>query len=378
MTQQSTAPVASRLGYGISDADQHLYENAETLGEYLDPAFRRNFQLVEVGGRKTLMLNDQLYRLVPNPTYDPVGRPGAMTEYFRGHNPEGKSLKELCGPLQQLDPAFRFREPRLRTLDEQGVDFVWLLPTLALGLDEMLWETPAALAGVMRACNRWLEEEWSFNIDDRVHIAGALSLIDPASAEEELRRLLDAGCRLIGMRPGPVRRAGGNVSIGDPAYDRVWAMIAEAGAVVGFHAGDTRYGELAEWWGEGGRMESWKSSPLSEIMGAHLDRPIYDTLAALVSHGVFARHPKLKVASLEMGGGWMPELFRRMRVAYGKMPQAFGFRDPIEALRELRRGTRPDHRLHRHRPRDLRLRLAASGGPRRPAGLHRRPRRVHP
>jgi predicted TIM-barrel fold metal-dependent hydrolase len=334
MTELATKPVPARLDYLISDADQHVYESAENIAAYLDPAYRHNFQLVQVNGRTTLMLNDRLYRLVPNPTYDPVGRPGSMVEYFHGNNPQGRSLKEICGPLQAFDPAFRYRQPRMRLLKEQGVDFVWMLPTLALGLEEMLWETPAALAACARAINRWVEEEWTFNVEDKVHFAGVISFIDPAAAEQELDTVLNAGCRLIAVRPAPVRLPGIRRSIGDPIYDRVWAKIAESGAVVGFHAADTGYGDMVERWGEGGRMESWKSSPLGEILGIHTDRPIYDTLAALVSHGVFDRHPTLKVAALELGAGWVPELFRKMRIAYGKMPQAFGFRDPIETFRD--------------------------------------------
>jgi hypothetical protein len=114
-------PVAPRLGYGISDADQHIYEAEDAVTRYLDPAFRHAFRWIEFDGRKTLLLNDRLYRLLPNPTFDPVGRPGAMEKYFRGNNPEGKSLKELLGPVQRLDPAFREKEARLRKLDEQGV-----------------------------------------------------------------------------------------------------------------------------------------------------------------------------------------------------------------------------------------------------------------
>lgn len=37
LTMTDSSPVASRLGYGISDADQHVYESAETTIEYLDP-----------------------------------------------------------------------------------------------------------------------------------------------------------------------------------------------------------------------------------------------------------------------------------------------------------------------------------------------------
>ena len=53
----------------------------------------------------------------------------------------------------------------------------------------------------------------------------------------------------------------------------------------------------------------------------------------MICHGLFDRHPTLKVATLELGSAWVPELHRRLRVAYGKSPQLFG-RDPIESFRE--------------------------------------------
>jgi predicted TIM-barrel fold metal-dependent hydrolase len=327
-------PVAPRLGYGISDADQHIYEAEDAVTRYLDPAFRHAFRWIEFDGRKTLLLNDRLYRLLPNPTFDPVGRPGAMEKYFRGNNPEGKSLKELLGPVQRLDPAFREKEARLRKLDEQGVDFALVLPTLCLGLEAMLWEDPPAVAACARALNRWIEDEWGYVVDGRALVAAWLTFIDPGAAERELARLIEAGCRVVAVRPAPVQAPGVRRSIGDPVYDRVWAMIAEAEVVVGIHAADTGYGRYIEDWGEYGRMESWKASPMAEILGIHTFRPAYDTMAALISHGVFTRHPGVKVAMLELGGGWAVELVKRMKAAYGKMPQAFGFRDPVETFHD--------------------------------------------
>jgi predicted TIM-barrel fold metal-dependent hydrolase len=209
-----------------------------------------------------------------------------------------------------------------------------MLPTLALGLEEMLWETPLALAACARAINQWMFEEWGWDLGDRGQTLGVISFIDPGAAEAELKVLLDQGCRLIGARPAPVKLPGVRRSIGDPMFDRVYSMIEEAGAVLAFHAADTGYGDVVEKWGEGGRMESWKSSPLGEILGIHTDRPITETLAAIISHGVFRRHPKLKVAALELGAGWVPELFRKMKIAYGKMPHAFEFQDPCETFRE--------------------------------------------
>jgi len=210
---------------------------------------------------------------------------------------------------------------------------VWMLPTLALGLEEMLWPEPGAVAACARALNRWVFEEWGWVVGDRVQTAGLLSFIDAEAAERELATLIEQGCRLVGVRPAPVRLVGVNRSIGDPVYDRVWAMAAEAGVVIGMHAADCGYGRYIEDWGEYGRMESWKSSPLAEIMSIHTGRPIFDTMAALVSHGVFDRHPRIKVATLELGGGWVIELVKRMKLAYGKMPQSFG-QDPVQSFRD--------------------------------------------
>jgi predicted TIM-barrel fold metal-dependent hydrolase len=334
MTATQTTPiVASKLGYGISDADQHFYEAPDSITRYLDPKYRDAFRWIEVDGRKKLMLNDRLYKLIPNPTYDPVGPPGSMVDYFRGDNPEGKSLKEIMGPMMPLDEAFRYPEPRLKVLDHQGVDLCIMLPTQALGLEEMLWENPGAAVACVRALNQWTHEEWTWNIDDRVLTTGVITLIDPAEAERELATLIEQGCRVIGMRPSPIKAPGINRSPGDPVYDRFWSMVEDAGVVVGLHAADTPYGHYLEAWGEDGRWFGHKTSSLAEILGIHTERTIYDFMAALISHGALERHPRLKFAVLELGAGWVPDLIRRMRVAYGKAPQNFAT-DPIDSFSE--------------------------------------------
>ena len=325
--------IAPRLGYGLSDADQHFYEAEDSVTRYLDPAYRGAFRWVEDKGRKMLMLNDKLYRLVPNPTYDPVAAPGSMVDYFKGNNPEGRSLKEIMGEQIALDPAFRYREARMKVLDAQGVDLCIMLPTQVLGLEEMLWDDPGAMTACVHSLNRWIHEEWSWNIDNRVLVTGAITLIDPDWAIQELERLIEQGVAVVGMRPAPIHTPAGFRSPGDPAYDPFWARAAEAGVVIGMHAADSSYGSYLEAWGESGRWLGHRSSPLGEIMGIHTERPIYDMMATLIAHGVFDRHPKLKVAALELGAGWVPELVRRLKISYGKTPQNFT-KDPVETFIE--------------------------------------------
>jgi predicted TIM-barrel fold metal-dependent hydrolase len=69
------------------------------------------------------------------------------------------------------------------------------------------------------------------------------------------------------------------------------------------------------------------------VLGIHIERKVFDTMAALVCHGVFDRHPTLRVATVELGAGWVPELLRRFQVAYGKLPQDFRG-DPADTFRE--------------------------------------------
>jgi len=326
-------PVAAEaITYGIYDADEHYYEPEDAISRHLERKYRHAVRWIELDGRKTLLVNDKLLKLIPNPTYDPVGVPGSLESYFRGHNQEGKEVRDLI-EMQRIQPEYRDRAKRIEAMDAQGVDFAWLLPSLGLGLEEMLSEDAETVAAVFSSYNRWLEEDWGYDRDGRIQTGPLLSLLDPAAAEAELERVIGLGARFITLRPAPVAVPGRPRSLGDPAHDRVWALAAEAGVVVAFHAADSGYGKYTIEWGESDAFTGLRGSPFSEVLGIHIERPVFDTMAALVCHGVFDRHPTLRVATVELGAGWVPELLRRFRAAYGKVPQSFG-RDPIDAFRE--------------------------------------------
>jgi predicted TIM-barrel fold metal-dependent hydrolase len=59
------------------------------------------------------------------------------------------------------------------------------------------------------------------------------------------------------------------------------------------------------------------------------DRAPFDMFAVLVSHGVFTRHPKLRVSSIEAGADWVPNLIKKFKKAYAQQPFMFG-KDPVE------------------------------------------------
>jgi predicted TIM-barrel fold metal-dependent hydrolase len=320
------------IDFEIYDADEHYYEAEDALTRHLEREFRHLVRWADIEGRRTLVVNGKLVTVVPNPTYDPVGVPGSLERYFRAENADGTPIRDII-EMQPIQPEYRDRDQRVKVLDAQGVELTWLLPSLGLGLEEMLLDDAEALYAIFRAYNRWLDDDWGYDRDGRIQTGPLISLVEPAKAEADLEGAIERGARFVTFRPAPVDVPGKPRSPGDRLHDRVWAMAAEAGVVVAFHAADSGYAKHLKSWGESDRYTGLKSTPLTEVMSVHHERPIFDTMAALVCHGVFDRHPTLRVASLELGAAWVPDLLRRLRVAYGKIPQSFG-RDPVESFRE--------------------------------------------
>ena len=78
------------IDYTTFDADNHYYEATDAFTRYLDKGMaRRTMQWAEIDGRQRLLVAGSINRFIPNPTFDPVAKPGSLDEYFRGRNPRG-------------------------------------------------------------------------------------------------------------------------------------------------------------------------------------------------------------------------------------------------------------------------------------------------
>ena len=333
MLDSELPPLTQDVDYGICDADQHYYEPQDCLTRHLDKKYKSVVKWIDVSGRTSLLIHSRQLTVVPNPTYDPVGVPGSLETYFRAENQAGRELRDII-KMAPIPVEARERDKRIAWMDKNRVDTVWLIPSLGLGIEEMLQEDPESGMAIFTAYNRWLEDDWGYNRDGRILTGPLISLMDPVAAEAELDRTLPLGPRTIIMRAGPVGHPYGRPpSPADPRFDRIWAKIAEAGVVVAIHAGDAGYMKYLGDWGESTRYLGMKQSPLAEVLSVGIERPIFDMMSALICHGLFDRHPKLKVATLELGSAWVPGLHRALKRAYGKTPQLFGS-DPVEAFRE--------------------------------------------
>jgi len=318
------------LPYPAFDADNHYYEPLDAFTRHLDPKLGpRCVEWARFGRRVYPVVGGRVFRGVANPTFDPVVKPGALSAYFRG-NPEQRDPRELLAAREPIRPEYRDREARLRTMDAQGLDGMWLFPTLGMLFEALLAPDPEAVMATFRAFNRWLEEDWGFAWRDRIFAAPYLSLADVDAAVDELEWALERGARVVVMRPAAPTTAAGPRPPGDPIFDPFWARVHEAGILVVAHAGDSGY--TSHGYAPDGFGATFEGELRPSVKSFHMERAIYDFLASLLFDRLFERFPGLRLASVENGSEFLPDLLRKLRSATRRTPGWFS-KDPVETFR---------------------------------------------
>ncbi len=319
------------LGFDLFDGDNHYYEAEDAFIRHMDRKMqKRCMQWAEVNGRRSLLVAGKVNRFIPNPTFDPVAKPGCLDDYYQGKNEAGLSIRDAFGELEPIHVEYRDRDARIKVMDQQKVQGAFFFPTLGVGMEEALLPDHEAVVAAFRAFNRWMDEDWGFAFKERIFAAPYITLVDVQNAVDELEWALSRDVRLVVMRSAPVHTPSGYKSLADPVFDPYWARVNEAGITVAFHGGDAGYGRYMEDWGEGGTVESFKASGFKSVIGG--SRAPFDTFAALVCHGLFHRHTNLRICSIEMGALWVPWLLQSFRRAYGISPSEFA-EDPSETFK---------------------------------------------
>lgn len=319
------------LSYPLFDADNHLYETREALTKFLPKQYEGAIEYVEIRGRTKIAIRGQISEYIPNPTFDVVARPGAMEEYFRVGNPDGKTRREIFGEPMRSIAAFREPGPRLELMNELGVDRSLMFPTLASLIEERMKDDPELIHVVIHSLNQWLHETWGFAYKDRIFTVPVITLPVVEKAIAELDWVVERGARAILVRPAPVPGPGGVTrSFALPEFDPFWKRVVESGVLVAMHSSDSGYSRYANDW-EGGTREFLPFKP-NAFRQVTEWRPIEDAVSSMICHGALSRFPELKIAAIENGASWLEPLMGRLADVYKKMPHEFQ-EDPVEVLR---------------------------------------------
>lgn len=198
------------------------------------------------------------------------------------------------GGIPASDPEFLAEHH----LDAHGIDRGLLLGQnmLTVGAYPQA-ESATALAA---AYNDWIEDRW-LGSDPRYRGTIAVASQDPQAAAAEVRRCAERSDRWVG-----VMLSLQNAMMGDELYHPVYAEAERQGIPVCVHISGV----------EGTYPQS---PPLpAGVPGSYFEvKTIYTTvyqanLVSLVGRGTFERFPGLKIAMIECGIGWLPEILWRM------------------------------------------------------------------
>ena len=157
----------------------------------------------------------------------------------------------------------------------------------------------------MQAYNRWLEE-FCGGLPKRLFGIGQSAARDPQSLVEDMLDIKKKGFKGVMLPVEP-----GVEDYDSPAYDRAWATAVELDLPVCFHI-------LVKRTKEGNAFNHGKvrGGKLNNVMS--VIRLNQDIIGVLIFGGVFDRHPKLKVVSVEADAGWAPHFIDRMDHTYDR------------------------------------------------------------
>ena len=315
---------------GVVDFDNHYYEAEDAFTRFGDQEVKDFVRWLTAGKRKHLVFGTRMATAIPHPTFDPIARPGAFHRRLKELAAEGDwanlpdTDSRKYGELERLPSHYRNRDDRLEVMTEQGVEKAVMFPTLGVGIEGINADDARVTYKLFTAFNRWLDDDWGFAYKDRIFAAPHIPLIHPYLATQELERVLAEGARVIALRPGPAYGR----SPADPLWDPFWSRLEEAGVPAAYHsyAGPDVYDE--PWrllWQRYGTTDPKYEANLRVAM--NFDRPMVDTVLALVLGNLFGRFPGLRILSIELGCPWVFYVMHMLDHAVGlteRHIEAFG------------------------------------------------------
>jgi predicted TIM-barrel fold metal-dependent hydrolase len=318
------------LDFAAFDGDNHYYEAIDAFTRHLDPRHgERVIQWAEINGRKYHVLGGKVSHAVVNPTFDPVSPAGALSAYFRG-NSDGRTPLDYLREREPIRPEYRDRDARLAAMDGQGLQKIWMFPTLGMIYEELLKNDPCAVALLFAAFNRWIEDDWGYAYQNRLFASPYISLADLPSAISEFERVVSLGARHVVMRPAAVFTENGSFSVADPVFDQFWARVNETGIPVVVHAGDSGY--ASNGYGREGFSAKFTGPMRPSVTAFNMERAIFDFLASLIFEKLFDRFPNVRIVSVENGSTFLPDLFKKLHSTSRKAPGYFS-EDPVDTFR---------------------------------------------
>lgn len=319
----------------IFDSDTHIHEHDfEFFKEYLPRQYHAKWLLQRRQGAEGfgLYIGDRKVHNAEANEQSLVPPPGKLKEWLRAMK-EGKSNVE--GWIKPTTDMWD-REARVAKLDEFGVDGSIMYPGEFIATVGY-YDPDVSGNAVLHAYNQFFNDQWGFNVRDRVYPTPVISLWDLDSSVRETEWVIKQGARVVVMPMGPA----GNKSPADPYFDPIWSRLNEAGVAVAFHVSEATFMHpLIHAFGEKPLQSRRTGQTAWQWMFCYSEIPVQMTLANIVYHNFFERFPKVRLISAENGANWLPSFLDKMDKMRGMAKNGYW---PCGQLKE-----RPSRIFRRH------------------------------
>jgi len=302
----------------VVDMDSHVMEPPDLWLNYLEPKYRDRAIRIDTksDGTQELIVDNKVLL---------AGRLAALggVEHDAAETFQSSELTYLDGcPKASFDT-----DARVQLLDEWGVDMGAVFPTIGILWDKE--DDPELAMAYARAYNNW---QWDFAKPalDRILPIAHIPLYDVGLAVTELERCLDLGFKGMFLAPEPV--CGKRPS--HPDFDPLWQMLVAADLPICVHL-IVRFDRVVnlsatQWWDPATERPDMV---FSFALGGTMQ--LIPAVAALICDGLFDRHPKLKIAIVESGAGYVRYLGDRLDEKFARFKSISPLqRRPSEYLRD--------------------------------------------
>ena len=288
-----------RGGYRVWDVDTHFQPSAETIGEYLEPAYKarlaefEQFKRPVKTGRAGQKLSEPYrhwYRFGRNEEGWGQGKPRHLGEAGPREGEE-RRFQQFMGRIHPtVGVEDDLIDKRVEEMVQEGVDQQYLVCNSFGGHEE-----PDVDLAFMRALHTYLDEICARH-PGRFTSNLQATARDIEGSVTEMRRWADAPWAVAVQLRLPI-----DYPIDHPDLEPIWAEADRQGLTLVHHSSSSGYP---------GERDLW-SNP---FIGRTASHPwgAMRTMAAVFGSGILDRHENLKLAILESGFGWIPFWARRM------------------------------------------------------------------
>ena len=286
-------------GYRIISSDNHVFEPADLWATGIEPAFKDRAPHV-------VRKDDGDWWLCEGKVLSSVA--GASQTGRRFDEPEKLTGADF---YENVRPGGYIPQEAVKDMDADGVDVSIVYPTVGLILFSTVSDS-WLLDAIFRRYNDWLAEFCS-PFPDRLKGICMINVDDVQVGIKELERCAKLGLAGAMITVYPPHDAPYDL----PVYEPLWSAADDLGTPLSLHFATNRRAPGQDFTPSG---DSLKADYLCNV-----DYWIRRSLAQIIFSGVFERHPKLQVGSVEQELSWIPHFLERMDYTYTQRIQREGY-----------------------------------------------------